>query len=255
MSNVGKEPTFKFVEDELNEDLCSNFLALSQTLRVQCSMCPTICSLSSFQDHKKVCDGVVCECGGKLLGCEFSCPRRDLPSHEKECQRFVLSPAIASLNEQMAMFQRSMENINRGVMVTLQKSPFSGVESVKFPLPDKTPTKLKQFFDGYYRLGAEVWRSEDRDYVSFQIRFLEGPFDDMNARFPFKGKVTVSLLSPTLKAIRSLTLDTANVGFQEFCSRCPSKGGWGWQKFASLEIVEKYLDGNKMWFSVNVEEE
>ena len=88
------------------------------------------------------------------------------------------------------------------------------------------------------------------------MSFQQGEFDEMiKGHFPFKGRVVLSLLSPSLQPFRVRVLDTEkNDVFKRFAMDFPSRSGVGCGEFATMEVVRKYLDGeNKLWFSVKVE--
>ena len=108
-------------------------------------------------------------------------------------------------------------------------------------------------FSGYYKVRIDFGIADGGEDISVYFRFEEGPFDDMFPKFPFEGKVILSLLSPAHQPIKTGSMDSESEGFRKFASKFPSSSGWGWKKFEKLEVVKRKLDGNKLWFSVKIE--
>ena len=227
-------------EGEMGEDSFSPVnqrfvLNILGKVKVECSFCSSVCAISEFEFHKKECEGVVDVCCGKRLGCEYSSQKKDLPSHEKECERAKMAPIFTNLTnrieslekkskEQQTTNKRLRDSLSdqtdeitslRKRNKTLEETNTTiwkmggipnGVSYVEFPLPSDA-TKEVELFHGFYKLCAKFSCSEN-GRVSVFVTFVEGPFDEMFPEFPFHGKVIVSILSPKLNPFRSLTLDS-----------------------------------------------
>ena len=117
-------------EDSFSKVTLKILLNILGKVKVECSLCPLVCSMAEFETHKKTCDGVVVECEGKQLGCEYSGPKRDLSSHKKECERFKMGPIFAHLTNQI-------QELKQTNMALLRSNP-AGISYVEFPLPGTT---------------------------------------------------------------------------------------------------------------------
>ena len=272
-------------------------------VKVKCELCSIVCPISEFETHKKECPKMVVECGGKHLGCGYSSQRTDLPSHEKDCPLFKLSPLLTNLTNRIESLETKSETLElannalretsskqtnqiaalelaKGALETktkklqaenemlrknsakdfnqiqeLKKTPFAGISYVEFPLPRTSKEeKSVRLFSGFYKVRIDFGIADGGEDISVYFYFEEGPFDDMFPKFPFEGKVIVSLLSPAHQPIKTGTLDSeCSEGFKECASKFPSSYGRGWHKLEKLEVVKRKLDGNKLWFSVKIE--
>ena len=238
-------------EDSFTQVTLKGMLNILGKVKVECSLCPFVCSISEFETHKKTCEGVVVECGGKQLGCEYSGPRRDLPSHEKDCERFKLCPVFDHLTDQISEQKKEIEELKKTNRAMIH---FAGISYVEFPLPGTTEDeKSVRLLSGFYKVRMDFGIADGGEDISVYFRFEEGPFDDMFPKFPFEGKVILSLLSPAHQPIETVSMDSESKGFRKFASKLPSSYGRGWEKLEKLEVVKRKLDGNKLWFSVKIE--
>ena len=284
--SVGGEPTFKFVLGDREEEL-GYVLELVKEVKVKCSLCPLVCSIVEFEVHKTECDGVVVECGGKQLGCEFSGPRRDLASHEKDCERYKLAPLFFHLTSRISELEtktKELEDANKTLLesssirpqisalemklsnkftnridglestiTTFLRSSTMGISYVEFPFPETSSEKDVEIYHGFYKMKVRFGISKGKDSLSVDIGFVRGPFDDMVPEFPFEGKVIFSLLSPKMQPVLSQDWINSEKEYdKEICSSFTTTL-WGWENIARMDFVEKFLDGKKMWFSIEVQ--
>ena len=256
----GEEGTYSHIT-QVHDEICEQRIL----------PCPNNCSETmprcEIEEHVKFeCEFTVVTCKFEKIGCKVEMKRGDIEEHEEDAN-LHLSLALDTVVElqelrgKVSKLESATEELdktlNDGQSITFNVTGFQGkYDSGKdfLSLPFYTSP-------GGYHMAIRVYAKGDESsegtHVSVFAPILEGKYDT-ELRWPFVGKVTITLLNQledNNHKTKKLTLDAENCAMVNG----PTGSAWGFSKFIHhSELAHnrakntQYLKDDTLYFRVSV---